>query len=1093
MSRTLRVLAALGVLAVIYVSLLPYEFQAPATLLGITSLRDLPFHGWASVLREDGLAHLLAYGVLAVLVRASLGLSKASAWIELRRDLVAGGVCAVLAAGLELLQQYIPSRETSLGDLLGGLIGTTAGLVAFRWFVREHAGRSLTLHRGTPAERVRFLLTLYVPAYLLVSLFPYDLPLSVQEFALRLQSDRHAWLWSKAYCDGAVSCVARLVAEIALAVPVGMWVGMRRRPARLGVIPAAAAGLTIGLALEGAQLFLSSGASQGLSVVTRAVGVVLGVGAGRWLDFARVPLARRLRPLVALGSPFYLLAVAAADGWFRGPWHGVSEAVARLAGINFLPFYYHQMASETAALASTLVQTVVFAPVGVGVWLWRAGEARPLERGTLAAGATAGLLALVGEAGKLFVKSGRPDPTDVLIAIASAVIAYRVCVWLTDGAVTPAPAFRDAEADRGKISSLAARPAPEARVGRPGWLRVAIATSLLLFAAWGTADYPLGLAPIAPVLVPAAALTWYRPLWAPAIGLAALPVFNLAPWSGRFFLDEFDLLLAVVIGVAYLRAPRAGLAKAVGRFAIALLSLSALMWLVATVVGLLPPMPLDQNAFSTYFSHYNALRTGKGFLWALLIAPLLFDARTRRPNALVFTVGMVLGLGTAALAAMWERFLFAGLTNFSNEYRITGTFSGVHTGGAFLEAYLSAAVPFAVLLALLVPRLPTRAVASAAFLGGCYGVLVTYARAGYLALAAGIAVLVAGFLVQVLRRRPAGGRSFFVAAVSAAAAIAIAIPIAFGPAATSRFATLGKDAETRIRHWRNALAMMDPGPATSLFGMGLGAFPRTYLARNTDGVLPTTYGFVRESGNTYLRLGTGQLFYFVQRARVDPGEQYTIKVDLRGTGSEAALTVPVCEKFILHSFECKWMRVNGQGSNGNWRSYSVSFASGQVGAPLGRFQVRRPTQLAIFNPTPQTVIDVDNVRLLDARGRDLLTNGDFEHGMDRWFFSTDSHLPWHIKNLPVQVYFEQGLLGFLAFAMLSGTALIRALRRALQGDVVALAVLASLTAFLSLGLFDSLFDEPRLTLLYFALVVLALTPPVAAPSEGGSLSRPAVE
>jgi hypothetical protein len=40
---------------------------------------------------------------------------------------------------------------------------------------------------------------------------------------------------------------------------------------------------------------------------------------------------------------------------------------------------------------------------------------------------------------------------------------------------------------------------------------------------------------------------------------AALPVLDLAPWTGRFFLDEFDALLAVTL---LMRAARAGRRRA---------------------------------------------------------------------------------------------------------------------------------------------------------------------------------------------------------------------------------------------------------------------------------------------------------------------------------------------------------------------------------------------------------------------------------------------------------------------------------------------------------------------------------------------------
>ena len=50
-----------------------------------------------------------------------------------------------------------------------------------------------------------------------------------------------------------------------------------------------------------------------------------------------------------------------------------------------------------------------------------------------------------------------------------------------------------------------------------------------------------------------------------------------------------------------------------------------------------------------------------------------------------------------------------------------------------------------------------------------------------------------------------------------------------------------------------------------------------------------------------------------------------------------------------------------------------------------------------------------------------------------------------------------------------------------------LAMLASLAGFLSIGMFDSLFDDPRMSLLYFVILVLALDAPRPAGSNDPNL------
>jgi O-antigen ligase len=93
--------------------------------------------------------------------------------------------------------------------------------------------------------------------------------------------------------------------------------------------------------------------------------------------------------------------------------------------------------------------------------------------------------------------------------------------------------------------------------------------------------------------------------------------------------------------------------------------------------------------------------------------------------------------------------------------------------------------------------------------------------------------------------------------------------------------------------------------------------------------------------------------------------------------------------------------------------------------------------------------------------------------MQHWFFSTDSHLAWHAKNLFIHVLFEQGWLGLAAFMVLLAIT-ISALLRRMTHDALALTVLVSFTAFLIVGVIDSLIDDPRLDFLFFWLLLIAL-------------------
>ena len=166
-----------------------------------------------------------------------------------------------------------------------------------------------------------------------------------------------------------------------------------------------------------------------------------------------------------------------------------------------------------------------------------------------------------------------------------------------------------------------------------------------------------------------------------------------------------------------------------------------------------------------------------------------------------------------------------------------------------------------------------------------------------------------------------------------------------------------------------------------------------------------TFSYEREDGNGFLRLGSGKTLYLDQRVHVEAGDRYTLSLDLRSADPQASVAVTLCEKSVQHSFRCKVASFQ-RGAPRQAGTPRGQLDSGQVES--GPSLLRRPIALSIANARLGSIVDVDNVRLLDESGRDLVANGDFSGGGSRWFFSADDHLPWHIDNLWVQILFEQG-------------------------------------------------------------------------------------
>ena len=616
-----------------------------------------------------------------------------------------------------------------------------------------------------------------------------------------------------------------------------------------------------------------------------------------------------------------------------------------------------------------------------------------------------------------------------------------------------APTHRRHHRSGGRLKPKSERPNIALRAGGVALLGIALA-ALIDFPRW---QFAIGAGLLIYLVV-----LWFRPQAWLIVVPAAIPLFDLAPWTGRFFFDEFDLLMLVTSGMLMLRAriPPAAPPPPLAR-PLTLLFLASC--LVSGIIGLLPLAPLDANALAGYWSSYNSPRLAKGVFWAGMIYLWISHSRIdRHALARLLAYGMSLGLLGVGLIGAWEHSLFVGFQSRLETYRIASIFSSMHTGGGHIEAYLVVALPF---LWQNTTKLRHLAITGPLTVLTAYVMLYTVARGGVLAL--GIAILILLLASGRLAVRSGGRR--FLAPVGMLLGIGLLVSAGIGGGYfQQRFAESGQDWQTRVTHWARTLDMMDDTPQAQLFGMGLGSFPRVYLERGPADTQPASFGFASQGDNTYFRLGAGATVYYAQRVPFTAGRNYRLELDARAA-SVSRLNTPVCEKQLLNSRQCAWMDFALPG-DGQWHRYSRDFSSAEVGAR--DWLHRPPVELFLYNPDKGTVAEVDNVRLIDPEGRDLLCNGDFSRGGDCWFFKTHSHLPWHIKNVWVHVLFEQGWFGLLAFTGLTLLALTRLARAGWRGHRLAWTWLAALAGLLSVGMFDSLLDAPRLSMLLVALLLL---------------------
>ena len=292
--------------------------------------------------------------------------------------------------------------------------------------------------------------------------------------------------------------------------------------------------------------------------------------------------------------------------------------------------------------------------------------------------------------------------------------------------------------------------------------------------------------------------------------------------------------------------------------------------------------------------------------------------------------GMLAGLCAVLAVVLWERMAFAGLLDFAGVYRVEGTVSGVAHGRGRRA------------------RLPGDGDTV------CRG--VDRAAAGDPSLAVRDGAVHAGELrargdvrprrLRRLRRRhrragrchrpplAAAGRSEAAGASPSPRCSRSPVSRSSCRSCPGRSCKRGSPARrprpSRARSiGRGAIAMMDAGVSTALFGMGLGSFPRTVLFKDHDAA-SATFSYAREGDNGFVRLGSGRPLFLEQRVSVAPGANYTLALDLRsaepgGEGQRVAL----CEKSIQYSFRCKGSSFPINAAGTAWEHNEASFDAGR--------------------------------------------------------------------------------------------------------------------------------------------------------------------
>ena len=553
-----------------------------------------------------------------------------------------------------------------------------------------------------------------------------------------------------------------------------------------------------------------------------------------------------------------------------------------------------------------------------------------------------------------------------------------------------------------------------------------------------------------------------------------LVAVDLTPWTGRILVNEFDFFVLITVALAL------GMGRVSYRFiqqpkVATALTVLLVAQLIAISRGVAFFLEEGEGEFFLYHSLENVLRVSKGFWEALFLLPLLEYERSKNQDwGKYFFYGMLLSGVVFILIVFWERLAFPGLFDVRTDYRITGLFSGMLLGGAMVDGYLAMVFPFFWFCFRRNNPVIFQWIGSILLVGGLYCVLVTYTRSTYLA-------VLLGFISLIYVSKDSQFffiKSLFLKVLPIGVGILIILSFLGGDFVKSRFSTVGEDLLKRVNHWEHALHLMGESPINYILGAGLGTYPKLYFEESNESSFILKQGSQEEG---FIRLipnqRSGEL-YIRQRFLMEESNNYTVSVKVR-TQQESTerLLIELCERNILPFLhECPTVILVIPPTKGAWVELEKDInLSGYHSLMVNSL---RPTEISIMNRGLHQHVDITEIKILGSSQTSLLKNTDFSNGFDYWFYSSGTHLAWHVKNQLLAVFFEGGIVGLFAFGYVLSILIRQCSDMLLKRNVYAIIFSSSLVAMAIVCLFDSPLDDPRISWLFYLFAFVILFEPV---------------
>ena len=414
----LAMLACLSALFVLYGSLLPFEYRdaPPGYVFG-----NFSFLNWTNpenYNQVDWVTNLILYVPIGFFAYGATSRLKSGGAI------LTALLGASLAICIESLQIWAAPRTASLNDVVANITGTGAGILAWGLWGKLIVKSVQNTLSGGP-KTLTAGLGLYLLVYAFIALFPFDFLVSADEIPTRL-ADPKAFVWAPENFFS-IRSLASLILKIALMMPLGMAIKLIWNR---GVASAVLAAFVLTTGIEALQWLQYSGRVEASSFAVAIIGAVLGHKITDSLQTIIFHLRPWLKTCVWLAAPLYLAVLPVLRGWHAG-FAGQSKIEDVLGSMHWMPFHYYYFITVPHAFSSLLSLAISYAPLGIFIWAIRIfngkapGERWPLTYSAFLAIIFSGMI----EAGGLITTGLRPDPTNILIAVAAVILAQRICEW----------------------------------------------------------------------------------------------------------------------------------------------------------------------------------------------------------------------------------------------------------------------------------------------------------------------------------------------------------------------------------------------------------------------------------------------------------------------------------------------------------------------------------------------------------------------------------------------------------------------------------------------------------------------------------------